>query len=406
MTTCLHLGAKSPLELSLPPERLVACCGRPTAASLADVHAATAEAIAQPLGFPPLVKAVVPGDRVVLALDHDVPHAHEIVGALCECLLGAGVQPSDLTLLAVRPHAEDPDPRSLLPAAYRDTITVELHDPAARDHLSYLAVGANDEPIYLNRVLCDADVVVPIGCLRCEPALDYQGTYGGLFPTFAGQAAQDKLFAAGLQERGTTPRRDPDKIEEVGWLLGVQLTVQVVPGPAGELLQVLAGLPAEVFRAGQAACQRAWSETVPRSAQLVVASIDGPAGEQSWDNVARAVTAALRVVSAEGAIAICTALTAPPDGAVRRAIEAGDIAAVRRQFRKHREADALVAVALAQALSQTRVYLLSELDEEMVEELGVTPVATAAELARLVGSSPSCICIANAQYAVVNVDGE
>ena len=40
---------------------------------LTDVRAATAAAIAMPIGFPPLAKAVVPGDRVVLALDHDVP---------------------------------------------------------------------------------------------------------------------------------------------------------------------------------------------------------------------------------------------------------------------------------------------------------------------------------------------
>ena len=406
MTTCLRLGDKQPLELNLSPEQIVAICGRPAEEAVLDVSAATAAALAQPLEFPPLAKAVVPGDRVVLALDHDVPCGQQIIAALCECLVFAGLNPSDLTLLAVARDVADFAARDLLPPTYREAVTVELHDPDTRDHLSYLTVGQDDEPIYLNRVLCDADVVVPIGCLRSEPALDYNGTYGGLFPTFAGRAAQDKWFAANLSEKRAAKHRNLDKIEQIGWLLGVQFTVQVVPGPAGELLHVFAGLPSAVFRAGQAACQQAWSENVPRSAQLVVASIDGPPSEQNWDNIARAITAALRVVSSEGAIALCTAVNVPPGNAVRRAIEAGDPAAALRQFRKHREPDALAAVALSQALTQSRVYLLSDLDEELVEELGITPIGTATELARLVGSNRSCIFIGNAQYAVVNVDGE
>ena len=200
--------------------------------------------------------------------------------------------------------------RELLPAAYRDTATVAIHDPDARDNLSYLA-GADDEPIYLNRLLTDADVVLPIGCLRCEPAIDYHGMFGGLFPTFSGRQTQDKLFA---DRRWLMPSVAKcgcrEKIQEAGWLLGVQFTVQVVPGPGGEVLRVLAGMPADVFQAGQAACQEAWSCAVPRPAQLVIAAIDGPAAEQTWDNVARALANARRVVRPM-ARSLCTSLDSP-----------------------------------------------------------------------------------------------
>ncbi len=47
-----------------------------------------------------------------------------------------------------------------------------------------------------------------------------------------------------------------------------------------------------------------------------------------------------------------------------------------------------------------QVYLLSRLEEEVVEELGVGHVATAAEIARLASHRGSCILLANAQYAV------
>ena len=186
-------------------------------------------------------------------------------------------------------------------------------------------MGADDEPIYLNRLLTDADVVLPIGCLRCEPAIDYHGMFGGLFPTFSGRQTQDKLFASAVAHAERGEARSREKIQEAGWLLGVQFTVQVVPGPGGEALRVLAGMPADVFQAGQTACQEAWSCTVPRPAQLVIAAIDGPESEQTWDNVARALANARRVVSAGGAIALCTSLDIPPGPNVRRAGEVKDL---------------------------------------------------------------------------------
>ncbi len=317
MNASLRYGTRGSVELDLPNDRLIACCGATEEPVLTDVRTATAAAIAMPIGFPPLAKAVVPGDRVVLALDHDVPRGREISSALFDCLVGSGLDPADLTLLTVRANDSSPDLRELLPAAYRDTATVAIHDPDARDNLSYLAVGADDEPIYLNRLLTDADVVLPIGCLRCEPAIDYHGMFGGLFPTFSGRQTQDKLFASAVAHAERGEARCREKIQEAGWLLGVQFTVQVVPGPGGEVLRVLAGMPADVFQVGQAACQEAWSCAVPRPAQLVIAAIDGPAAEQTWDNVARALANARRVVSADGAIALCTSLDSPAGPNVR-----------------------------------------------------------------------------------------
>ena len=73
MNASLRYGVQEALELDLPADRLIACCGAPADCSLGDVEAATSAALESPLDFPPLSRAVVPGDHVVLALDHDVP---------------------------------------------------------------------------------------------------------------------------------------------------------------------------------------------------------------------------------------------------------------------------------------------------------------------------------------------
>ena len=129
MNASLRYGTRGSIELDLPDDRLIACCGSTEEPVLADVRAATAAAIATPIGFPPLARAVVPGDRVVLALDHDVPRGREIVSALFDCLVTNGLDPADLTLLTVGASDNSHDVRELLPAAYRDAATVAIHNP-------------------------------------------------------------------------------------------------------------------------------------------------------------------------------------------------------------------------------------------------------------------------------------
>jgi hypothetical protein len=62
--------------------------------------------------------------------------------------------------------------------------------------------------------------------------------------------------------------------------------------------------------------------------------------------------------------------------------------------------DAQSAALLAELLEKKRVYLLSELDEETVEELGLAHVAGEEEIARLSRHHRSCILLADAQYAM------
>jgi len=401
----LHYGAAQPLDFDLPADALPAACGMPTAKPLADPQAAALAALEAPRGFPPLAQATVPGDRVVLALERGVPQAGALVAALFQTLIGRGLLPEDITLLTPAADTLGPNPRELVPAEFRKLARYETHDPDSRDHLSYLAVGEGDEPIYMNRSICDADVVVPVGCIRAAGALDYHGLFGGLFPTFAGRKLQDKSFAESLTLNRKHEAAQQAMILQAGWLLGVQFTLQVVPGPGGTILEVLAGLPSEVYTTGEAMYQEHWKFQTPRSAPLVVAAIDG-AAEQTWDNVARALYTASQVVSSDGAIAICTTLKEPPGESLRQYAAAPDARVALKKIHKQRLNDSLPAAALVRALSQARVYFLSQLEEATVEELGMAPVASAAEMTRLAKRFAQCILIDNAQYALVSTEGE
>jgi len=409
-TVAVRFGAADSVALEIATGALVANYDAPRGAPLPDLRASVRTALAQPLDFPPLAQAAVPGDRVVLALEAGVPQAPVVIAEVFNALSCRGVDAGEMTILRTQAdeRAAVPDPRELLPAADRGRVSLEVHDPKARDRLGYLAAGGDHEPVYLNRLLCEADLVVPIGCLRCDGALGYYGMHGGIFPAFSDGASIDRVVAAhdDAKHRSRDSVRERQRIAEVGWLLGVQLTVQVVPGSGDDVLEVLAGQPEAVFDRGQQLCQAAWKFQAPRRADLVVATITGGAAQQSWDNVARAVAAANNVVREGGAIVVCTELTDAPGPALARLASARDPQAAVRKIRKEHLVDAPAALQIAAVQQRSRLYLLSRLDDAAVEELGIAAVGDSRQLARLVEQYESCLVLGNAHHAVATVNEE
>jgi nickel-dependent lactate racemase len=292
----------------------------------------------------------------------------------------------------------------------RDAVQLAMHDSTHQTGLSYLAADAQGTPIYLNRLLCDADLVIPVGCLRAEDSIHRNGRAGiwndTLYPTFADRMALDHLAPNGVPlTAGQTAHRHR-QVDQVAWLLGVQITAQVVPAAGDSTSQVLAGSPDTVFREGRALCQAEWQREVPRRASLVVAGIGGGKGLQSWVNVGRALEAALRVVSDDGAIVLCTELQEKLGPALKILAHSNENEATRSWLRKQNSADAPLARRLAESLDHVTVYLLSNLSEDVVSSLGFAYVGSPHEIARLASHHHSCVLLPDAQYAWPTVAGE
>jgi nickel-dependent lactate racemase len=399
MISHIRFGAGSNVSLDLGRTRLVAHCDGPRGVPLGCVGEATDRLLAEPLEFPPLAQAILPGDSIVLALAEGVPRAATIVARVVEVLLSAGVSASNIRLLRTQADAASgSDPTSELSPEARAAIECVTHDPANRAALSYLAATSGGDPIYIDRSLHDADFVITFGCLRPSGSLGYHGIHSALYPSFSDERSLDRFRSPKSLQPRERERLD-DAANEVAWLLGVQFTVQVVPGEGEEVLHVLAGDVDAVLREGSRLCEAAWAYWVPERANLAVTTIEGAKAQQTWDNVARALAAASRVVSDDGDVAICCDLADPPGPAVQRIAGADDPDAALRAVRGHRPADALAAAELAHALKRGKVYLLSRLDSDLVEDLGMTPIA-ADQIPRLVARYDACIVLSNSQYVL------
>jgi nickel-dependent lactate racemase len=345
----------------------------------------------------------------VLALDEGVPQVGPVADVVLEYLAQHGIALDGIAVLVTQADADrhlDYRQRHW-PEAWQQQIRVTTHDPTDRGQMSYLATTQSGEAVWLNRALTDADVVLPIGCLEPSQAPGYFGLYGTLFPTFSSVKALARYRSpAALQIRGARRRRLVEDVEEVAWLLGVTFAMTVVPGGGDGVYDFLAGRPDAVSGEGSRRYHSAWKCSVPRRAHLVVAGVEGDAGQQTWRNVGRALAAASELVEEGGAIAICSDLEVQPGPALQCLAGAASHSEAMRWIRKERPGDTIAALQLAGALERNTVYLLSKLDGAVVERLDMAPIGSADELARLVHRAPSCIVLGNAPHARVSVDGE
>ena len=416
------------LSVQLDFSRAAAAVEVPRGQALADLAAAALAALQSPMDFPPLAQCVMPADRVVLALDHDIPQVAHIVAAVVQTLTEAGVEPESITVLQSQADhaAHATDPRQLLPLALQKRIALLPHNPADRRELAYLAADKAGEAILINRTLHEADVVLPISCLRDSRAAGYFGIHGAVYPTFSDVKTQQRFRGLTALHHhcrcrdhsrshahshdhgsdGDDRRRElAADVEHVAWLLGLMFTVQVVPAAGDRVLHVLAGQSDSVRRNGERLYQAAWATPVERRAGLVVAAIEGGSSQQTWENVGRALHVAENFVEADGAIAVCCDLATPPGTAMRQLAGAASHESALKHIAKERPDDTLAAVQLAQALAQHKVYLMSRLDAAAVEELDMIPIEKPDELVRLVKQHDACILLPNAPFVVAG-DGE
>ena len=407
MASLLHYGCDSSVRLEFADGAAVDEYGTPDARPPHDLADAVRRALAEPIGFPELARATTPGDRIAIALDSLMPRADEVAAAVVGCLVEAGVEADGITVLrsGLDVDAGASDPCRFLDEHTRRRVTLATHDPTRREEMAYLAATEAGEPILINRAIHDADLVLPVGCLRGPTAAGYHGVHGPLFPTYSDVATLSRFRSPkALDGHGRHKARLIAEVDNVGWLLGVMLTVQVVPGPGDSILNVLAGEARTVQQRGRQLHDDAWGHTVGRRAELVVAAIEGGPTEQTWQQVGRAIDTAARLVEPDGAIALCCDLATEPGPALRQM--AADPRIPIEDDDNDRPDDALPAVQLGRAMDRSKVYLLSRLEPSSVEDLGMVPLGDSGELARLARRFDSCIVLANAANVAVQPRGK
>ena len=357
------------------------------------------QALQTPVGFPELWQCVIPGDNVVIAADPETPNLADVLSLLHEELGKVPEGGVALTLvLAPDPSGQQWQPlRESIPLHLRQQLNIVDHDPGDRTHVSYVASSTSGERLYLNRHLAEADLIITVGFTRFDPSLGVRGTSSCLFPAFTDTETLVRTgFATTPGEITSTVQARRQLVDELGWLTGTQFTLQLIHGPQGPL-QVLAGQPDQVFDQSGKLNQKLWSITVDEPADAILTSI--PAGPAAWQCFGQALENLLEIVDQGGRIIVISDLDQPEGPAATLLRRTQDPEELLRPLKKEHVADGNHILQLIEALRRARVYLLSRLPPEVVEELGMIPLASETELLKLLTTIPQCLVLPNSHCA-------
>lgn len=392
----LHFGEQQCWELSgVTCERVA-----PNVPNIAtdQLAAAVGNALREPIGFPSLDTAVIPGDSVVFALDPSVPQLPEIVLAAAAWFAERGASLSNLSAVVAFPgdSAAERIRQHLEHAGM--SIEVQAHDADDSEQIAYLAANEASDAIYLNRKLVDADVVIPITCARLDSSLDGLGTFS-VFPLLSNRKTRGRFYAF-EKLREEEKRHELRKwSEQAGWWLGILASLQVIPGVQGGLQSILCGATESLHEATQLAMADAWTPP-DQLADVVIALVDGPDYQQSWFSIARAIFSASRLARPGGSIVVCSELNTPAGNGLKKLRQTDKSAEeISRWLSNSDYDDAIAASVVLEATTDNHVYLASGLRKDTVESLRMGIVSSQEELGRLVRSLDSCIIIESAQYA-------
>lgn len=395
MKYAIPYGPEGTLALDLGDARVEDCI-QPVGQPLEDPAEAVVQALTGPLDYPPLAAATVPGDRVVLAVEPGLRQVEHIVAGALLALVDSGTNPRDISLVVgsnLRP------PLALVPKRLRADLRVVLHNPADQEGLQYLAADKAARPIYLNRALCEADFLLPITTARLANSLGYVGGFAGLFPTFADLETQHRFQSPTATDHSTNQRRRREEADEAAWLLGIHFTMQVVPGAGDHLLHVVAGHAKAVLPEAQRLNDAAWLHKLAQKSSMAIAAIDGDSDQQTWENLARALHSAMQGVADGGVIALLTNVQGAPGPALAKLAGGYHDEELQEELQHEHTPDAHAAAMLADARERFDVYLLSGLEGDLVEGLGLGHVDQPAQIAKLATRQRSVLLLGSAQYA-------
>lgn len=279
---------KESLSLSLPEQWQITGVLRPSSAAVtADPQIEVYRALARPVGMLRLSELARPGMKVVIVMDDSsrpTPVARLLPAVLSE-LERAGVARDEITLVPAiglhRPMEADEITRRA------GTADLRWENPSCDDpeNLAFLGTSTRGTPVWLNKTVAAADLVVSIGSIEPHIIASFGGGYKNILPGVAGRETVahnhklnchvDTFNMVGQPIEGNAMRLD---LEESAGMLAKQphhprlFIVNTILNHCQEVVRVVAGDPVAAHRAGVEASAQMYGVKIPRQADVVITS--------------------------------------------------------------------------------------------------------------------------------------
>ena len=239
-------------------------------------------ALAEPLGAPRMDRLARAGMKVAIVIDdgsRPTPVARILPAVVAE-LEAAGVTRSDMALVPAlglhRPMAdEEIAQRAGMRLSGIQTVAHNCDDP---QQMRFLGTTSYGSPVWINRTVADASLVISIGCIEPHLIASFGGGYKNIVPGVAG-----RLTVAHNHSLNCTPgtfnmvgqpiERNPMRLdlEEACRMLPNKVwIVNAILNHCKEIVRVVAGDPVAAHRSGVEVSARLNGVKISQSADVVI----------------------------------------------------------------------------------------------------------------------------------------
>ena len=344
-------------------------------------------ALEHPAGSPRLRDLAKPGQKIVIVtsdISRPLP-SFDVLPSVLDELSAAGVKDEDVTVVfglgSHRGHTPEEMERLVGSEVYSSLRCVDS-DPA--DCVRF-GITKRGTPVDITRVVAEADFRICLGNVEFHYFAGYSGGYKAIMPGVSTPEAiqanhrmmvRDDAHAAKLS--GNPIRED---IEEAGAMVGVDFIVNVVLDEHKHIVYAAAGDVTEAHRDACRYLDKMYLKPIEKRADIVIVSQGGAPKDANLYQTQKALDNAKHAVRKGGTVIL---IGACPEGLGSKTFEDWLMAAEKPQDlidRVHRafQLGGHKAAAIAMVLENAEIMLVSEMDDEFVRSIFLTPCKSAQE---------------------------
>ena len=371
--------------VEVPEKNLIGVLRAKPAPAIASEEEEVRRALREPVGAPPLRQVVRPGEKIaVITSDITRPMpTRKVMPALLDELYAAGVKPEDITLVfALGSHRSQTDEERRRLAGERAWNEIRCVD-CDPDDCVHLGVTSAGTPVDITRVVAEADRRICLGNVEYHYFAGYSGGAKAIMPGCSTRAAIQsnhsmmvRAEAAAGNLKTNPVRRD---IEEAAALCGIDYILNVVLGEHKEILRAAAGDVTLAHRELCAFLDKIYLNELPQAADIVLVSQGGAPKDLNLYQTQKALDNARHAVRQGGIIILIGSCR---EGLGERVFEqwmttSPSPEAMIERIGRDFQLGGHKAAAIAITLQKAKIFLVSELADDFVRSIFLTPQPSA-----------------------------
>lgn len=338
-------------------------------------------ALENPIGTKRLKDIVKPGEKIAIItsdLTRPMP-TWKVMPQLLDELYAGGVKREDITLIfALGSHRKQTQEEQKHLAGDRAWAEIKCvdSDPNNCVHVGETSGGT---PIDIDRTVIEADKKICIGNIEYHYFAGYSGGAKAIMPGVSTRGAIQANHSRMIQPEAHAGKLDGnpirEDIEEACAKVGVDFILNVVLTPQKEIIKAVAGDIKQAHRAGCAFLDTLYRKHIPERADIVLVSQGGSPKDLNLYQTQKALDNSKHAVKNGGVIIL---IGSCKEGLGEKTFEEWLINAktshsLIERIHKEFKLGGHKAAAIAMVLENAEIYLVSDMEDEFVKSLFMTP---------------------------------